>query len=163
MTRSSIAMYPNRFLSIWYVPWKPFTYLASRLALSPNRPNRPFTCASSPRSTIGNFHNGFWAYGAPGHKPCTYLASKLILSPTGLKRDSIWYTSSSSSIGCVYSSIGCVQIDFWAYGMFHENHAPILHQYLHYLQTDQTELSLESLDLGVPLAASKMFSYPMVH
>jgi len=34
-----------------------------------------------------------------------------------------------SSIGCIYSSIGFVQIDFWAYGMFHANHAPILHQY----------------------------------
>ena len=63
-----------------------------------------------------------------GHKPYNYLAPKLILSPTRPKRDSIWYTSSSSSIGCIYSSIGCVQIDFWAYGMFHTNRAPILHQ-----------------------------------
>ena len=91
-----------------------------------NRPNRAFTWASSPRSTIGNFHNDFWA--CTGHKPCNYLAPKLILSPTRPKRDSIWYTSSSSSIGCIYRSIGCVQIDFWAYGMFHANRAPILHQ-----------------------------------
>jgi hypothetical protein len=47
--------------------------------------------------------------------------------------------------------------------MFHANRASILRQYLHYLQTDQTELSLEPLDLGVPSGASKMVSYPMVH
>jgi hypothetical protein len=29
-------VHPNGFLSIWYVPCKPCTYLASRLALSPN-------------------------------------------------------------------------------------------------------------------------------
>jgi hypothetical protein len=28
------------FMSLWYVQCKPCTYLASRLALSPNRPNR---------------------------------------------------------------------------------------------------------------------------
>jgi hypothetical protein len=209
-------MHPNRFLSIWYVPWKLCTYLPSRLALSPNRSNRTSNWASSPRSVIGCFHNGFRAYGAlcanhapilhlnclqtdwtkipydthdlgvlsgasklifenmicsmqtihlscikistiskqtepsfhlslftkqyhrelpqrflslwcTRHKPCTYLAPKLILSPTRLKRDSIWYTSSSSSIGCIYSSIGCVEIDFWTYGMLHANRAPILH------------------------------------
>jgi hypothetical protein len=30
---------PKRFLSLWFVWGKPFTGLASRLALSPNRPN----------------------------------------------------------------------------------------------------------------------------
>jgi len=62
---------PNWFLRIWYVPCKPYTYISLRLALSPNRPNRAFTWASSHTSTIGNFHNGFWAYGALGtnHAP----------------------------------------------------------------------------------------------
>ena len=59
-------MCPNWFLKIFYVPCKPYTYLSSRLALSPNRPNRAFTWASITRSTIGNFHNDFWAYGALG-------------------------------------------------------------------------------------------------
>jgi hypothetical protein len=31
---------PKLFMSLWYVLCKPCTYLASRLALSPNRPNR---------------------------------------------------------------------------------------------------------------------------
>jgi hypothetical protein len=31
---------PNLFMSQWYVQCKPCTYLASRLALSPNRPNK---------------------------------------------------------------------------------------------------------------------------
>jgi hypothetical protein len=59
--------------------------------------------------------------------------------------------------------------------MFHANRASILHQDQHYLQTDQTELSLEPLDLGVPsgvskmhhfgviLGASKMVSYTLMH
>ena len=57
-------MHPNWFPSIWYVPCKLCTYLAWRLALSPNRSNPPSTWASSPRIIIGCFHNGFWAYGA---------------------------------------------------------------------------------------------------
>jgi gamma-glutamylcysteine synthetase len=32
---------PKLFMSLWYVMCKPCTYLASRLALSPNGPNRP--------------------------------------------------------------------------------------------------------------------------
>ena len=42
--------------------------------------------------------------------------------------------------------------------MFLANHAPILHQDEHYLQTDQTELPLEPLHLGVQTGASKMVS-----
>ena len=57
----------------------------------------------------------------------------------------------------------CVQIDFLAFGMFHANRAPILHQDQHYLQTDQTELPLEPLHLGVQIGASKMVSQTMVH
>ena len=57
---------PNWFLSIPYVPCKPCIYLASRLALSPNRPNRAFTWARWPRSTIGGVQNGFLSYGALG-------------------------------------------------------------------------------------------------
>ena len=123
-TQEYHRVHPKWFLSLWCIRRKLCTYLAPKLTLSPNRPNRAFTWASSPTSTIGNFHNDFWAYGALGN----YLAPKLILSPAGPKRDSIWYTSSSSSIGCIYSSIGRVQIDLWAYGMFHANRAPILHQ-----------------------------------
>jgi len=51
------------------------------------------------------------------HKPCTYLALKLTLFLNRPKWDSIWHTSSRSSIGCI-------QIDFQVYGMFHANRAP---------------------------------------
>jgi hypothetical protein len=55
-------------------------------------------------------------------KPCTYLPSTLKLSPNKPKRDSTWCMSHRSSIRCV-------QNDFWAYGMFGANRAPILHQH----------------------------------
>ena len=57
----------------------------------------------------------------------------------------------------------CVQIDLQAFGMFHANRAPILHQDQHYLQTDRTEHPHEPLHLGVPTSASKMVSQTMVH
>jgi hypothetical protein len=56
----------KRFLSLWYVRCKPCTYLVSRLALSPNGPNRASTLATSPRSTIGCVQNDFWANGTFG-------------------------------------------------------------------------------------------------
>jgi hypothetical protein len=52
-------------------------------------------------------------------KPCTYLAPTLTLSPNRLKQDSRWPTS-------LGRSIECVQINFWPYGMFDANRAPIL-------------------------------------
>ena len=52
----------------------------------------------------------------------------------------------------------CVQIDFHAFGMFHANRAPNLHQDFHYRQTDRTEQPLEPLHLGEPKSASKMVS-----
>jgi hypothetical protein len=60
------------------------------------------------------------------------------------------------------SSIGCVQKDFRTYGTFGENHAPILHQDYHCLQTNRNQLPLEHRHLGVPSGASKMISEPMV-
>jgi hypothetical protein len=68
-------------------------------------------------------------------------------SPNRLKWDSTWPTSPRSSIGCV-------QNDLRAYGMFGANHAPILRQDYHYLQTDRNELPLEPCHLGVPSGAS---------
>jgi hypothetical protein len=46
--------------------------------------------------------------------------------------------------------------------MFDANRAPILHQELHYLQTDRTELPLEPHHLGVPSSVSQTISMPMV-
>ena len=89
-------------------------------------------------------------------KPCTYLSSKLTMSLNGPKQDSVCHMSSRSFIGCV-------KIDFQAYGMFHTNRAPTLYKDQQYIQTDRTKLSLEPLHLGVPTGASKMVSQTMVH
>jgi hypothetical protein len=60
------------------------------------------------------------------------------------------------------SSIQCVRNDCRAYGTYGANHAPILHQDYHYVQTNQKELSFEPCNLGVPTGVSKMISEPMV-
>jgi hypothetical protein len=86
-------------------------------------------------------------------KSCNYLAPTLTLCPNGLKWDSTLPTSPNSSIECVRN-------DFWAYGMFRANRAPILHQ--DYLQTDRIEFPLEPHHLGAPFSASKMIFEPMV-
>jgi hypothetical protein len=54
------------------------------------------------------------------------------------------------------SSIGCVQNDFWADGMFSTNHARILHRHQHYLQMDQNEISHDPCHLGVPSGVFKI-------
>jgi hypothetical protein len=153
--------------SLWYVQHKLCTYLALRLALSPNGLNRASTWALSPRSTMGASKKRFLSLWYVGHKPRTYLAIIQTLPPNGMKRDSTWPKSPRSSIRCIEkqhpslwyilrkpcpylalglaispnrpnrastwapsprSSIGCVQNDFWAYGTFSANRAPILCQ-----------------------------------
>jgi hypothetical protein len=85
------------------------------------------------------------------HKPRTYLASRLALSFNGLNRASTWALSPRSTIGCV-------QNDFWACGMFSANRAPILHRHQHYLQMDQNEIWHYPCHLGVPSGVSKTIS-----
>jgi hypothetical protein len=63
------------FLTLWYVQRKPITYLASRLALSPNGPKRASTWASSSRNSIWCIQNNFLACGTfaePVHLSSTY-------------------------------------------------------------------------------------------
>jgi hypothetical protein len=81
VTKEFHQVRPKWFLSLWCVRRKPCTYLASRLALSPNRLNRASTWASLPRSTIRCGQNDFWDYGTLWRKPCSYLAPTLKLSP----------------------------------------------------------------------------------
>jgi hypothetical protein len=88
-------------------------------------------------------------------KPCTNLALILTPSTNRPKRDLTWPTSPRSSIGCA-------QNDFWAYGTFSVNNAPILSQDYHYFQTEWNELPLEPRHLGEQSGASKMISTPMV-
>jgi hypothetical protein len=61
------------------------------------------------------------------------------------------------------SIIGGVQNDFWAYGMFSTNRAPILHPDQHYLKMDQNEIWHDPRQLGVPSGASKTISDAVVH
>jgi hypothetical protein len=102
--------------SLCYVRRKSCTYLASRLALSQNRPKRAST---PPRSSIGCVQNDFSSYDTFSRKLCTYLAPTLTPSPNGQRQYSTWATSARSIIGCI-------QYDFWPYGTFGNNRAPIL-------------------------------------
>jgi hypothetical protein len=60
------------------------------------------------------------------------------------------------------STIGCVQNDFRAYGMFSTIHAPILHRHQHYLQIDQNKILHDPCHLGAPSGASKAISKNLV-
>jgi hypothetical protein len=86
-------------------------------------------------------------------KLCTYLAPTLTLSLNEPKRDFTWHYG---------SSIGCIQNDFWAYGTFYANCAPILHRHWHYLQTGRNEIPDNPRHLGVLSGASKTISEPHV-
>jgi hypothetical protein len=95
-------------------------------------------------------------------KPMVHLAQTMhlsctntTLSPNGKKRDSTRPTSPRSSIGCI-------QNDFWAYGTFDANHAPILLQDYRYLRKDRNEVPLELYHLVVPSSVSKLSSRPML-
>jgi hypothetical protein len=82
-----------------------------------------------------------------------HLVSRLALSPNELSQASTWTSSP-------WSTIRWVQNNFWACGTFGANHATILHQVWHYLQSDWIELPLEPRHLGVPSGVSKMISVP---
>jgi hypothetical protein len=84
-------------------------------------------------------------------KPRTYIAPTLTLSPNRLKWDSTWPTSPKSSIGCI-------QNDFQAYGMFSANHAskmilePVVCsvQTVHLSCADTNTLSLQTYQNEIP-------------
>jgi hypothetical protein len=112
-------VHPKLFMTLLYVQCKLCTYLASRLALSPNGPNR---APPDPRHLgvpSGASKTILWAY--VWCKPSTYLAPILTLSQKRSKWESTWPTSPRTSIWCL-------QYYFWAYDTFDTNHAPILHQ-----------------------------------
>jgi hypothetical protein len=56
-----------------------------------------------------------------------------------------------------------VQNDFYAYGTFSANRAPILHRRKHYLKIDQNEIPHDPRHLGDPLGASYTISEPTAH
>jgi hypothetical protein len=84
-------------------------------------------------------------------KSWTYLESRFTLSPNRPKWASTWASSPRSTIGCI-------QNDFWPYGSYDANHAPILHRCKLYLQTDQNKIPYDQCQLGVLSGACKMIS-----
>jgi hypothetical protein len=84
-----------------------------------------------------------------------YVASRLALSPNGPKQA---YTRALSPS----STIRCIQNDFRDNSTFGANHAPMLHQHSHCLQTEQNENPHDPRHLGVLSGACKMISEPMV-
>jgi hypothetical protein len=89
---------PKLFMNLWYVQCKLCTYLASRLALSPNGSSRAppvprHLGVPSGASKIIYEPMVVW------HKPSTYLAPTLTLSQNRSKWHSTWPTSPRSSIG----------------------------------------------------------------
>jgi hypothetical protein len=176
----------------WYVWSKPCTYLAPTLTLSPNRhlvavPSGVSKTISEPMvhsaqtvhlsctdtNTVSKraemrfhvtrvayvFHRvrpkRFLSLWYVRCKPCSYIVSKLALSLNGLKGRSTWASSPRSTVGCV-------QNDFSAYGMFGANYGPIFLRHKHYLQTYWNYISLDPCHLGSRSGASKMISEPMV-
>jgi hypothetical protein len=89
------------------------------------------------------------------HKPLRLSCVKISTISNKLNQASTWASSPRSTIGCI-------QNDFWAYGMFSTNCAPILNWHRHYLQMDQNEIPHDPRHLGVPSGASKMISKAMV-
>jgi hypothetical protein len=91
---------PKLFMSLWYVQRKPYTYLASRLALSANRPNRapPDPChLGVPSGASKTLYDPMVCLT----KSSTYLAPTRTQSQNRLKWDSTRPTSPRSSIGCL--------------------------------------------------------------
>jgi hypothetical protein len=94
-----IHPHPKWFLSLWYVRCKPCTYLASRLALSPNGPSFHLSLITSEYHRVRR--NQFLCRWYVWRKLCIYRAPTLTLSLNRKKWDSTWPTSPRSSIGCV--------------------------------------------------------------
>ena len=151
VTKEFHRVRPKRFLSLWYLWRKPCTYLAPTPTLSPNEPKRDSTLSTSPWSSIAPILHRHWlptdknkTPHDPRHLGVPSGASKSISKPmvcsaptvhlsctnTGSQQTETRFHRSTSP----RSTIGCVQNDFRAYGMFGANRAPILHR--HWLPMD---------------------------
>jgi hypothetical protein len=111
---------PKLFMSLWYVQFKPCTCLVSRLVLSPNRPN---SCPPDPHHL-----------GVPSgvskkiYEPMVRLTQIEHLSCTDANNIPKQIETRFHMTTSPQSSIGFLQYNFWVYGTFDANHAPILHQ-----------------------------------
>jgi hypothetical protein len=108
---------PKQFLSLWYVSHKPCTYLVDTNTVS-KRTKMRFHMAHITKEFHRVRPKWFLSLWYVRRKPCTYLASRFTLSPNGLNRASSWAS-------LPWSTIGCIQNDFWAYDTFGTNSAPI--------------------------------------
>jgi hypothetical protein len=90
------------------------------------------------------------------HKPCTYLMSRLALCPNGLKQASNWASSP-------WSTIGCVQNDFWAYGTFGLNHAPMLPNTNNISERTEVRFEMTHVTSKFHQVHPKLFLSLMVH
>jgi hypothetical protein len=88
-------VHPKRFLSLWYVWRKPYTYLTLTLTPSPNVLKRNSRWPTSSKSSIGCVKNDFWAYAMFDANCATIFVSRLALPLNGPKRASSWATSPS--------------------------------------------------------------------
>ena len=146
-------MRPKLFLSLWNVRRKPCTYLASRLAISPNGPN---VLPLEPHHL-----------GVPSgvskiiFEPMVRSAQTVHLYCTNTNTISKWTERDSTCPTSPRSSIGCIQNDIWASRMLSAN----LH--LSYITLTPSpngpnEIPHVPHHLGVPSGASKMISEPLV-
>jgi hypothetical protein len=94
--------------------------------------------------------------------PLVHSAQTMHLSSIKISTISNKLNQASTWASSPWSTIGCVQNDFWANGMFSTNCAPILNRHQHYLQMDQIEIPQDPCHLLVPSGVSKTISNPMV-
>ena len=110
----------KRFLSLWCIRRKPYTYLLPKLTLSLNEPKQ-----DSMTHIIKELYqvcpNWFLSISYVPCKPCIYLASRLALSPNRPNQACSW-------AHWPRRTIGCVQNGFLSYGALGANCAPILHR-----------------------------------
>jgi hypothetical protein len=119
--KSSIGCVQNNFLSLWYIWNKSCIYISSRLAhLQTDRNELPLEpCHQGVPSGASKMIS----------EPMVHLAQTMHLSCTDTNTVSKWTKTRFDWPTSPRSSIGCFQNDFWAYGMFGTNSAPILCQY----------------------------------
>ena len=125
-------VHPNWFPSIWYVPWKPWTYLMCKpctyllpkLTLYLNEQKQDSIWHTSSRSYIRCVLVDFWAYHMFHANRVSILASRIALSPNRPNRAFTWAPWARCTIGRV-------QNGFLSYGALGANRAPILHRNKH--------------------------------
>jgi hypothetical protein len=111
---------PKWFMGLWYVWCKLWIYLAW-LTQSPNAPKRDSTWPTRHLGVPSGASKMISELTVRSAQTVRLSWIKISTISKRPKRGSIWALSPRSTIRCV-------QNDFWAYGTFGPNRAPILHQ-----------------------------------